>query len=171
VSKTRICLILIFLILVQGCGYRLAGLRTNNGKGRTIAVPQFTNRTTIYRLEQRLTEAVRRELIRRSGFEVASENAGDVLMRGDVLGFSAVPIIFNQQGRASSYSIQVDLSVKLTDSRTGQVLFQNEGWTFRDVFELAQNSDEFVPEDTAAMDRLARRFASSLVASMLHIQP
>ena len=48
------------------------------------------------------------------------------------------------------------------------VLFQNDHWVFREVFELGQNSAEFVPEDPAAVDRLARRFASSLVASLLH---
>ena len=58
-----------------------------------------------------------------------------------------------------------------TNSKTGAVMFQNERWTFRDVFELAQNSGEFVPEDTVALERLARRFASSLIASVLHAKP
>ena len=59
------------------------------------------------------------------------------------------------------------MSVRLTDSASGKVLFQNDRWTFREVFELAQNSSDFVPEDTPAVERLARRFASTLVASVL----
>jgi hypothetical protein len=155
----------------SGCGYRLANTKTNNGQGQTIAVPTFVNRTTTYRIEQRLTEAVRRELIRRTRFKVSSAADGDVIMSAEVLSYSAVPIIFNQQGRGSSYSILVDLYVKLTDVQTGAVLFENERWTFREVFELAQSSAEFVPEDTAALERLARRFASSFVASILHMKP
>jgi hypothetical protein len=62
----------------------------------------------------------------------------------------------------------VDLNVRLTDTKTGMVVFQNDRWTFREIFELSQNSAEFVPEDTAALDRLARRLASSLVASVMH---
>lgn len=163
--------VLFAVVAGSGCGYRLAGNKLNNGRGRTIAVPTFANRTTTYRIEQRLTEAVRRELIRRTQFEVLPDNSGDVVMAGEVLGYTAVPIIFNQQGRGSSYSILVDLSVRVTDTQTGSVIFQNDRWTFREVFELAQNSGEFVPEDTAAIDRLARRFASSLVASVLHRKP
>lgn len=156
---------------LPGCGYRLANSKLNSGEGQTIAVPTFTNRTTTYRIEQRLTEAVRRELIRRTRFKVSPEATGDVVMAGEVLSYAAIPIIFNEQGRGSSYSILVDVNVRLTNSKTGAVMFQNERWTFRDVFELAQNSGEFVPEDTVALERLARRFASSLIASVLHAKP
>ena len=156
------------MLTFTSCGYRLAGKKLNSGAGQTIAVPTFANSTTTYRLEQRLSEAVRRELIRRTKFHVVSDLAGDVVVAGEVVGFSAVPIIFNQQGRGTSYSILVDVSVSLTDTKTGTVLFQNDRWTFREVFELSQNSAEYISEDTAAMDRLARRFASSLVALMLH---
>jgi len=137
----------------------------------TIAVPTFINRTTTYRVEQRITDAVRQELIKRTRYKVVPEESGDVVMAGEVLSFIAVPIIFNQQGRGSSYSLLVDMSVRLTDSSTGKVLFQNDRWTFREVFELAQNSSDFVPEDTPAVERLARRFASTLVASVLSARP
>ncbi len=165
-------LVIAFLALATtGCGYRIAGKKLNGGEGRTIAIPTFANRTTTYRIEQRLTEAARREFIRRTRFNVVPAETGDVVVAGEILNFIAVPIIFNEQGRGSSYSILVDVNVKLTDTKTGAVLFQSNRWTFRDVFELAQNSSGFVPEDTPAIDRLARRFASSLVASVLRAKP
>ena len=163
---------LIFLsTFTSSCAYRLAGKRFNNGAGMTIAVPTFINRTTTYRVEQRITDAVRQELIKRTRYKVVPEESGDVVMAGEVLSFIAVPVIFNQQGRGSSYSLIVDMSVRLTDSSTGKVLFQNDRWTFREVFELAQNSSDFVPEDTPAVERLARRFATTLVASVLSARP
>lgn len=157
-------------VSVAGCGYRLAGQRlnnVNNGQGRTIAIPTFTNRSTTYRIEQRLSEAVRLELIRRTRYKVVPENTGDVVVSGEVLSVNATPILFNERGRASSFGLLVDVSIRVTDSRTGNVLFQNDRWTFREIFALAQNSAEFVPEDTAALDRLARRFAFSFVGSFL----
>lgn len=166
----RILLLVAFSVVLSGCGYRLANKNLNGGEGQTIAVPTFANKTTTYRIEQRLTDAVRQELIRRTRFKVVPDNSGDVVMAGEVLSYSAVPVIFNQQGRGSAYSMLVDLNIRLTDSKTGKVLFQNDRWTFREVFELAQSSGEFVPEDTAALERLARRFASSLVASVMHIK-
>jgi outer membrane lipopolysaccharide assembly protein LptE/RlpB len=160
--------IILACLLATGCGYRLANKQLNEGNGRTIAVPTFTNRTTAYKIEQRLSEEVRHELIRRTRFRVVPESTGDVVLTGEVLNYAAVPILFNQQGRGSAYSILVDLSVRIIDTHTGKVLFQNERWTFRDVFELAQNANDFVPEDPAAVERLARRFASTLVASVVH---
>ena len=154
--------------LCSSCGYRLANKNLGAGEGRTIAVPTFTNKTTTYRIEQRMTEAVRQELLRRTRFKVVPETSGDFVMAGEVIGYVAVPVIFNQQGRGSAYRIVVDLNVRLMEMQTGKVIFQNDHWTFGDVFELSQNSSDFVPEDTAALDRLSRRFASSLVASVLH---
>jgi hypothetical protein len=154
--------------LFSGCGYRLATKNLGAGEGRTLAVPTFTNKTTTYRIEQRLSEAVRQELIRRTKFRVVPETTGDLVMTGQILNYGEVPVIFNQQGRGSAYTMFVDLSIHLIDSKTGKAVFQNDHWTFREVFELSQSSAEFVPEDTAALDRLARRFAASLVASVMH---
>ena len=167
IRPVRNCVLLVCLFL-GGCGYRLANKNLGGGDGRTIAVPTFSNLTTTYRIEQRVTDAVRQELIRRTRFKVVPDNSGDLVMSGEVLTYAAVPVIFNQQGRGSAYTMLVDLSVRLTDTKTGKVILQNEHWTFREVFELSQISAEFVPEDTAALDRLSRRFASSLVASVMH---
>src|SRR5437773_9491236 len=41
--------------------------------------------------KKNLTEEVRRELIRRTRFKVVADNAGDVLMSGEVLVYNAVP--------------------------------------------------------------------------------
>jgi len=166
--RTLVLLTYFGLTFLCGCGYRLANKNLGAGEGRTIAVPTFANKTTTYRIEQRVTEAVRQELIRRTRFKVVPQATGDLVMAGEVLNYAAVPVIFNQQGRGSAYTMLVDMSVRLTDTKTGKVVFQNDRWTFREVFELSQSSAEFVPEDTAALDRLARRFASSLVASAMH---
>ena len=161
-------LIVSLCLLLTSCGYHLAGKQLNDGNGRSIAVPTFLNRTTTYRVEQQITEEVRRELIRRTRFKVTSEDTGDIVVAGEILAYNAVPVIFNTEGRGSAYTILVDFRVHVTDTQTGKVLFQTDRTTFREVFELAQQSGEFVPEDPAAVERLARRFASTLVASLAH---
>src|ERR1051325_4314283 len=160
-----------FTLCFTSCGYRLANRRFNNGVGQTIAVPTFINSTTSYRVEQRLTEAIRRELIQRTRFGVTSENSGDLMVSGEVRGYSEIPILFDDRGRATSYSVSVDLKIGVTDRKSGQEVFRNDQWVFREVFELARNSQDFVLEDTAAVDRLAKRVAASLVSSLLHTNP
>ena len=160
--------LLVCVALLDGCGYRLANKNLGGGDGQTIAVPTFANKTTTYRIEQRMTEAVRQELIRRTRFNVVPDAGGDLLMTGEVLSYAAVPVSFNQQGRGSTYTMVVDMNIRLTETKTGKVVFQNDHWSFREIFELSQSSQEFVPEDPAALERLARRFASSFVASVMH---
>src|SRR5215510_15517852 len=122
IRPVRKCILFVCLFL-GGCGYRLANKNLGGGSGQTIAVPTFTNRTTTYRIEQRMTEAVRQELIRRTRFKVVPDTSGDLVMTGEVLNYSAVPVIFNQQGRGSAYTIIVDLRVHLTDTKTGKVVY------------------------------------------------
>jgi hypothetical protein len=166
------CLLLLplALLLLTGCGYRLAARKGGAGEGRTIAVPTFANKTNGYRIEQRLSEAVRKELVRKTRYHVTTESAGDVVMAGEVLGYGSTPTVFSD-GRASQYAISVQLRVLVTDTSSGKVLFRNDNWDFRDSFQLSPTAGDFVPEDPAAVARLAERFASSLVASLLHQQP
>jgi hypothetical protein len=161
---------LLILLLLSGCGYRLAARKGGTGEGRTIAVPTFANKTVGYRIEQRLSEAVRKELVRKTRYHVTSENAGDVVMAGEVLGFGSTPTVLID-GRASQYAIAVQMKVVVTETSTGKVLFRNDAWDFRDSFQLAQSAGDFVPEDPAAVERIAERFAASLIASLLHQQP
>jgi hypothetical protein len=107
-------------------------------------------------------------LSRRTRYKVVADNTADVVMSGEVLAYSAVPVIFNQAGRGYTYSMNVDLKVKIAETKTGKVLFQNDRFTFREVFELSTSSAEFVPEDSAALERLSRRFASSLIGTVIH---
>src|SRR6266550_1652019 len=111
--------IVLLCLFLSGCAYRLANKNVNGGQGQTMAVPTFTNKTTTYRIEQRLTEAVRQELFRRTKYRVVPDDTGDVVMSGEVLSYLAVPVIFNPQGRASAYSMLVDLKIRIAETKTG----------------------------------------------------
>jgi hypothetical protein len=160
----------LLVLLLCGCGYKLATKRANAGEGRTIAVPTFTNTSTTYRVEQRLSEALRRELIQRTRYKVVSGPSGDVLVSGEVLRYGASPSTIIS-GRASSYIISVDVKIVVTDTRSGEVLYQNPDMRFQENFEMAPKSAEFVPEEPAAVDRVAGTFAASLVAALINPKP
>ena len=169
-NSVRTLPLLLLLLLLPSCGYRLAARKGGMGEGRTIAVPTFANKTAGYRIEQHISEAVRKELVRKTRYHVTTETVGDVVMAGEVLGYGSTPTVFIG-GRASQYAISVQLKVVVTDTTTGKVLFRNDSWDYRDSFQLSQSAGDFVPEDPAALERLADRFASSLVASLLHQEP
>jgi hypothetical protein len=81
-------------------------------------------------VEQRLSESLRRELVRRTRYKVVSDSAGDVVVNGEVRGYGAFPNTITA-GRASSYIISVELRILVTDSRSGEVLYRNDSCVFR----------------------------------------
>ena len=162
-------LLVAFLFLtLPGCGYRLASKNFNGGRGQSIAVPAFLNRTTTYRIEQRLAEAMREELIRRTHYDVVASDSADVVVSGEVLNYTAVPVTFDQTGRGSRYAMLIDLKIVVTDTSTHKEIFRNDRFTFREIFELAETPGDFVREDPGAMDRLSRHFAASIVDTLMH---
>ena len=156
---------------LAGCGYRVAARKGDAGKSQTIAVPTFTNSTLTYRIEQRMTESVRKELARTTHYTVTSASTGDLVLRGEVLDYNTSPTVFDPSGRAAQYALGLSMKVSITETATGKVLFENPSMTFRETFQLSRNPGDFVPEDPAAVDRLASRFASSVVAFLVHRQP
>jgi outer membrane lipopolysaccharide assembly protein LptE/RlpB len=164
----KLVLIALMSVTVSGCGYRLAARKGDVGAGQTMAVPTFTNSTTSYRLEQRLSEAVRKELVRTTHYKVSSADMGDVILRGEVVAYNTSPTVLDQSGRASQYVVSVNVRVSVTEQATGKALLQNNSMELRDTFQLSPNAAEFVPEDPAAVERLANRFAAAVVASLVN---
>lgn len=158
----------LLLAMLAGCGYRLAARKGDVGAGRTLAVPTFVNSTNSYRLEQRVSEAVRREFARTTHYKVTSADSGDLVMKGEVVGYGTSPTVFDDRGRAAQYAVSVTLKILVTEPSTGKTLFQNDGMTFRDNFQLSQAAGDFVPEDPAAVNRIAERLASAVVAALVN---
>ena len=155
-------------LLAAGCGYRLAGKATAIPESvDSIAVPIFTNRTTKYRLEQRLTSAVVDELTSRTRYRISSDPAAAAaVLTGVVTGFTSTPVIFS--GRAgSTFLVTVRLRVELKDSKSKKLLFENRNYFFREEFELSRASQDFFPEEGPALDRLAKAFSQDLVSTIL----
>lgn len=165
-ARFRLGCVLFCSLWFAACGYRLSGGNIDTGSGRTLAVPVFVNQTTDFRIEQRLTAAVRREFIQRTKYELTNRTSADVVLTGEVLSITTTPILFTPEGRGTAYNVAVDIGVRFVETATGRILFENPRWVFRDQFELANDSESFVAEDTAAMERLARSFSERLVSSI-----
>jgi hypothetical protein len=155
---------------VAGCGYRVAGrVRSLPKKNDTIAVPVFANNTASYRIEQKVTDAVVRELLARTQYHVISspESSGAIL-RGTVNSVSGNPIIFDTAtGRATAVLITVGIGVTLQDSATSNVLYRNDNMVLRETYEISTDVESFFQEEGPALDRLARDLAATVVAAVL----
>lgn len=153
-----------------GCGYHTAGHTTTILQNvNTIAIPSFVNETQTYKIEQRLTAAVIREMVTRTHYHVVNEASddADATLRGTVLATYTTPLTYDSQtGRAASVLVVVNVKVQMTDQK-GKILYENPSYLFREQYQVSSDLNSFFQEDSPAFDRLSRDFAQTLVSNIL----
>lgn len=155
--------------VLAGCGYHVAGRSEGLPKSiHVIAVPALENKTTSYRIEQRLTAATVHEFLAKTRYRVVSEPAnGDAVLRGKVLSLEAVPLLFDTAtGRATTMLVTVKCEVTFEDRETGKLLYHTDNFLFRNEYEISTDVKSFFEEQDPALDRLAKDFAARLVAAV-----
>ena len=170
---------------LAGCGYHVVGRDDALPKSiHVFAIPAFENKTSSYRIEQKLTAATIRQFLETTRYKIVSNSdAGDAVLRAKVLSLESTPLIFitspatsttPSTTRATTMLITMRCDVTLTDSSTKKILFHNNDFLFRNEYEIASGSnantqagvEEFFEEQDPALDRMAKDFAQRLVANV-----
>jgi outer membrane lipopolysaccharide assembly protein LptE/RlpB len=166
--------------LLAGCGYHTAGHYNAIPKNiHVISVPTMENKTTRYRVEQKLTEATIHEFLAKTSYRVVpNANEGDAVLTGKVLSVEAVPLLFQTQipsnsaapntsnTQATAMLVTMKCEVTLTDKSTEKVLYHNDNFVFRNEYELSTDVKGFFQEGDPALDRMAKDFAERLVTAV-----
>jgi hypothetical protein len=155
--------------LSAACGYRVAGRGSAlPNEWRTLAVVSLENRTSRYRIEQRLTGALVRELIARTRYRIVHQAEGaDAALTGEVLSIETSPVLFDAStGRPTALIVTVRLRAALAD-HTGRVVWRNDDYLFRSQYEVSTDVGSFFDESEPALERLSRDFAAALVSAIL----
>jgi len=158
------------LFLLTSCGYHVAGRGDLLPRTvKTIAIPAFGNVTTRYKLSDHLARDISREFIQRTRYRiVANPEEADALLTGAVVNFFAYPTIFDTNtGRATGILAVVFLQVTLTDRASGKTLFSRPGMEVRERYEISVDPRAYFDESGAAMERLSRDVARSVVSAVL----
>ncbi len=151
------------------CGYHL------QGRGgalpptiKTMAVLPFDRQIPVLELDQRVTEAVTRELVQRARIKVQSKSAGaDAVLKGTLIAYSSAPVSYDPAtGLANRYRVQMVARVTVTDS-SGKVLFKSDGFMFEELYERSAMPSAYISDEAAAYDVIARDFARSLVSAIM----
>ena len=165
---------LLLLVPLSGCGYSLAGrgsaLPTHI---RTIGIPLFTNATSVFDVEQTLTQRVRLEFIGRGKYRVVPDDTGtDAVLKGDISAISIRPTAFDAEQQASRYEITVVIKVEFRDITNDKVLYENPAQTFKEEYDVttgqtASDPNTFLGQNSNALNRLADDFAKTVVTAVL----
>lgn len=174
-TRSIFVLSIALVLFASACGYHIAGRETTIPKTiHVIAVPAIENKTTSYRIEQRLTAATIHEFLAKTSYKIVSNPAGgDAVLTGKVVSVEAVPLTFQSQTgtstvtQATTMLVTVKCEVTLTQTDTQKVLFHTDNFLFRNEYELSTDVKSFFQEEDPALDRLAKDFAQKLVAAIL----
>ena len=154
-----------------GCGYHTGGHAVRLPTDlHTLYVPTFTNGTSIYRIEQTITEDVIRELRNRTNYRVVTTNPdgeADATLAGTVTGAGISPMTYDPAtGRISSGMVSVTMKVSLI-TKKGKVLWENSNYLYREQYQVSRDAPSFFEEEEPAVGRIANNFAQSLVSDIL----
>jgi hypothetical protein len=157
-----------------GCGYSLAGRGSFLPEHiKTIGVPLFGNQTTVFEVEQRLTEQVRSEFIGRGKYRVVPEATGaDAVLIGKITSITLIPSAFTADRQASRYQAVVVISIEFRDLANDKVIWTNPALRFQDEYDVttgnsALDPNAFFGQASNALDRLSRDFARTVVSAIL----
>ncbi len=168
-------LIVAAAITASGCGYALAGRGSFLPADiKVVGIPLLDNRTNVARVEQTMTEKIRKEFIDRGKYEIVYTTSGvDAVLSGAIIGIASQPVGLTEQQQASRYLFTVTMRVQFTDSRNGQVLWSNEALTFREEYDLKTRPNGqldgavLLEQEGPAFERLASDLARTVVTAIL----
>jgi len=131
----------------------------------------FKNLTTRYELDLKLTRSVIDEFVIRGKVEVTtSEESSDAVLIGEIITFTVNPIAFAGReatdATADRYNITVRVKVSLRDLVKRKVIYSNPSYIYQEEYEVPPGTD-FETVETEAVDRIAEKFARSVVITIL----
>ncbi len=160
---------LLCLVLLISCGYRLTGRNIFLPEHiKRIAVVPFINETKRSEIEQRITESIAKELIKRGSYKISSDKKdSDAFLEGKVTSFLTNPVQFNENGIATRMEVTVTVQARLTESATEEILWDQQYFVYKEQFDIPEAESDFFDQEIIAIDEIADSFARSLITSIL----
>jgi hypothetical protein len=169
VRKAGFGIVLLVAILGASCGYRIRGSVGRLPSGiQSLGIPTFRNSTNQYKIEQIISIAVLKEFSIRTRIPVNSSSSGvDAVLLGEIFNVSSVPATFGSQTFGSAFLLTVQMRVKLVKLKDSTIIWQKDGFLYRERYVLNSNVKDFFSEENPALERLALDFAASLASTIL----
>jgi hypothetical protein len=169
-----VLLLVVIALAHTGCGYSLAGRGAYlPAHIKVIGLPTFTNATSVFDVEQKVTAKVRAELLGRGKYEIKPDRTGvDAVLLGDILAIGVAPVAFNDQQQATRYAVTLVAKIEFRDLKTDKVIWENAQMVFGEQYDVtttqtATDPNAFLGQNVNAMERLTTEFARAVVSAIL----
>jgi outer membrane lipopolysaccharide assembly protein LptE/RlpB len=134
-------------LLLAGCGYSLRGTLPEDI--RTVGVPVLANRTQEPAAEEVVTRAIIDAFTTDGRLRVVRPENADAVLEGEVVGYELQPLAFDRTLDVQQYRLVVTLNVRLRVTRTGELLFEEQGVRERADFRATESSVTLARESGA----------------------
>jgi outer membrane lipopolysaccharide assembly protein LptE/RlpB len=157
--------------VLSSCGYGLVGVSSNLPEQlQSLYVTPFVNQTSRAELDQRLTEQISQEWVRRGRFQlVASPEEADAVLSGTITAAIVTPVRFDSEGRANEYQLTVTADVQLVD-RTKEkpvTLWHDTRFSRSTSYQVDVDATDYFDREVQAIELLSRDFSRGLVVTIL----
>jgi outer membrane lipopolysaccharide assembly protein LptE/RlpB len=170
-ARRLLALAAVPVALSAGCGYHLVGTSSNLAPSlQTLYVAPLINQTARSEVDQRLTEQISQEWVRRGRFQlVSSGDKADAVLSGTVKSAVVSPVQFDQQGRATQYQLTVTIDVQLVDRTSDKqvVLWHDQQFSRNTAYPVDPLARDYFDREVEALDTLSRSMARDLVTTIL----
>ncbi len=166
-KKIILSVLLLSLLFTVNCGYKLSGSGKYIPKDlKSIAIPDFDNKTTEYRAEQFVTFAIRDEFIKRSRMVLREKvEEADALLEGSILKFDVTPVNYSSLGSVDMYKVTIKINVKLVNLKNNSIIYEKKNMSFTGNYEVG--SSDFFSQESEALKKISVKFSASIVSAIL----
>ncbi len=158
------------LLCLSGCGYHLGEIKpTPMRRVTTIAVPAFTNKTLLPRLEAQTADAVAKQFQQDGTYRIESSDRADAIVEGTIVSVDRQPmrIFANNVLQTSEFELTLRVKYRVIDRVTGSVLMEGTAVGVTPFFSESDlvNSD-LVTNQNMNYPIAAQRMAQNLVSKV-----
>jgi hypothetical protein len=161
---------LLILGVANGCGYHTGGKADTVPKSiQTIAVIPFQNLSSRYKLPDKMQQAIARELIARSRFQVVrNPDTADAILGGAISNVGTFPVVFDPAtNKTTVVQVSVYLQVYLKERVSGKAIYNRPFFEVRNNYEISLYPNQYFDESTLALDRVSSDLARTVVSGIL----
>lgn len=158
----------LLVMMMAGCGYHVAGsANVLPAEVHTIAVTPWRNISTQYKISDYIAEAVSRELITRTKYQVVADpSKADAVLSGAIANLYSGATVSDPTKGATAAQLVVQIQVKLT-GKDGMVIFERPNIEFRERYEISVDPKQYFDESQVAAERLSRDVGKTIVSAIL----
>lgn len=138
-------------LFVAGCGiYSFSS--SSLGGVKTVAVPQFENKTVEYGIEGDLTDRVIDRLITDNALKVVALADADAVLHGEIVKYERVAYTYDISDNVSEYRVNIYVNFTLA-RKGGKSLLERNNMLGFGVYNAASQTED--DGKSAAIDKLA----------------